>query len=269
MNKILAIAASDSLGGAGIQADIKVITSLNAHALNVITAVTAQNSIGVNAVHKVPARFIFEQFRAIMDDLAPDAVKIGMLYTKTAVREVAKFIKRYRPPNIVMDPVLKASTGQSLLEPDAISIIGKILIPLVDVVTPNLYEAGILVNKDIRDLDDMHLAAERIKSFGPDVVITGGHLSGRCTDLLYDGKDYYHFSDPEIGTKHTHGSGCVFSTSLATSLADEKDIVKATRFAHDFTRRAVTGGYKCGRGSGPVKVENTRKDFQCSQTGRI
>jgi hydroxymethylpyrimidine/phosphomethylpyrimidine kinase len=121
------------------------------------------------------------------------------------------------------------------------------------VVTPNLYEAGILAGKKVKDLNGMTEAARLIKALGPDVVITGGHLKGRCVDLLYDGRDFYHFSGPRIDTPHTHGSGCVFSTALATFLAQEKDVVNATRQTHDFTRRAIINGYPCGRGRGPVR----------------
>ena len=253
MKYILTIAGSDSCGGAGIQADIKTITNLGAHALTAITSLTAQNSLGVTAIHKVPVRFISKQLEAVMDDLIPDAVKIGMLYSKEAVMEVARVIKKHGLLNVVLDPVLNASTGRHLLEPEAISPLKEVLIPVTSVVTPNLYEAGIIADVNVRGPSEMAKAARVIRKLGPDVIITGGHLKDECIDLLYDGNDFHQFCSSRINTEHTHGSGCVFSTALATYLAQEKDVVKATKLAHDFTRCAIINAYACGRGSGPIK----------------
>ena len=253
MKYILTIAGSDSCGGAGIQADIKTITSLGAHALTAITALTAQNSLGVTAVHKVPARFISKQLEAVMSDLIPDAVKIGVLYSKEAVMEVARLIKKHGLKNVVLDPVLNASTGRHLLEPEAISPLKEVLIPITSVVTPNLYEAAIIADVNVRGPSEMAKAARVIRKMGPDVAITGGHLKGECMDLLYDGNDFHQFCSSRINTEHTHGSGCVFSTALATYLAQDKDVVKATKLAHDFTRCAIMNAYACGRGSGPIQ----------------
>jgi hydroxymethylpyrimidine/phosphomethylpyrimidine kinase len=250
---VLAIAGSDSCGGAGIQTDIKTITSLGAHALTVITAVTAQNSLGIAAVQNIPARFISKQIETVVEDICPDGAKIGMLSTRAAVREVARMIKKYSISRLVVDPVIKASTGKRLLEPEAIPLLKEILLPLARVVTPNLDEAEILTGKKVRDLKEMEEASKAIKSLGPDVVVTGGHLKEECVDLLYDGKDIYHFSGSRIGTEHTHGSGCVFSTALATFLALEDDVKKATKLAHGFTRRAIERGYPCGKGAGAVR----------------
>jgi hydroxymethylpyrimidine/phosphomethylpyrimidine kinase len=177
-----------------------------------------------------------------------------MLYSEAAVREVARFVKKYRPPYVVVDPVLSASTGKVLLKSEALSLLKEILLPLSSVVTPNLYEAETLTGKKVEELKEMAEAARMIKAIGPDVVVTGGHLKGECVDLLYDGKDNHQFSGSRIFTKHTHGSGCVFSTALATFLAREKNVIKATKMAHDFTRRAIINGYSCGKGSGPVQV---------------
>ncbi len=254
MKYILVIAGSDSFGGAGIQADIKTVTGLGAHALTALTAVTAQNSLGVTAIHEVPAHFIKKQLETVIDDIFPHAVKIGMLYSGAAVKEVVKFVKKYRPPHVVLDPVLSASTGKVLLKSEAMSLLKEILMPLASVVTPNLYEAEILTGKKVTEVKEMAEAARMIKDIGPDVVVTGGHLKEKCVDLLYYGKDNYQFSGPKISAKHTHGSGCVFSTALATFLAKEKDIIEATKLAHDFTRHAIINGYPCGMGPGPVQV---------------
>jgi hydroxymethylpyrimidine kinase/phosphomethylpyrimidine kinase len=254
MKTILVIAGSDSCGGAGIQADIKTITGLGAHPLTALTAITAQNSLGVAAVHAVPARFVSKQVGTIVDDMAPYAVKIGMLYSAATVKEVARLVKRYKLPHVVVDPVLRASTGTRLLESEAVPILKETLIPFASVVTPNIYEAETLSGIRIDTLKHMAEAAEVIKTLGPDVVITGGHLKGRCVDLLYDGRNIHKFYDSRIATKHTHGSGCVFSTALATFLAEEKGVVEATKLAHDFARRAIMGGYACGSGAGPVQA---------------
>jgi hydroxymethylpyrimidine/phosphomethylpyrimidine kinase len=261
MKYILVIAGSDSCGGAGIQADIRTITSLGAHASTAVTVLTAQNSLGITAIHKVSGRFIWKQLETIVDDLIPDAVKIGMLYSKEAVKEVARFVKKHCLQNVVLDPVLSASTGKKLLESGALSILKKDLIPVASIVTPNLFEAEILAHKKIEDQSEMPGVAKVIKQMGPDVVITGGHLQGECVDVLYNGSDLYEFCSSRIDTDHTHGSGCVFSSALATFLAQKKDVVKATKLAHDFVRCAILKGYPCGRGSGPVRPESGNK--QC------
>lgn len=253
MKYILSIAGSDSCGGAGIQADIKTITSLGAHPLTAITAVTAQNSLGIASIHRLPASFISKQIKTMLEDITPQAVKIGMLLTGAAVRAVAGMMKKYGISNLVLDPLLRASTGKRLLEPGAIPILRDVLFPLTRVVTPNIDEAEILTGKRIRNLKEMEEASKAIKELGPDVVITGGHLKDNCVDLLYDGKDIHHFSGSRLTIEHTHGSGCVFSTALATFLAMEGDIKRATRLAHDFTRKGIKDGYPCGRGAGVVR----------------
>jgi hydroxymethylpyrimidine kinase/phosphomethylpyrimidine kinase len=253
MKYVLTIAGSDSCGGAGIQADIKTISGLGAHPLTVITALTAQNSLGIDAVHETPATFISQQIETTVGDVFPDAVKIGMLSSGKAVRAVARMIKRFELRPVVVDPVLRASTGKSLLAPEAVSLIKEVLLPLSHMITPNLEEAETLTGKRVRNLQEMEEAAKHIKSLGPDVVVTGGHLKGECVDLLYDGKTVYHFSGVKIDTEHVHGTGCVFSSALATFLALKENVAKATELAHDFTRQAIERGYPCGKGTGTVR----------------
>jgi hydroxymethylpyrimidine kinase/phosphomethylpyrimidine kinase len=252
MKYVLAIAGSDSVGGAGIQADIKTITSLGAHALTAVTAVTAQNSLGITSIHRVPASFISSQIETIMADVIPDAVKIGMLFTGAAIKTVASTIRKYGASRVVLDPVIKASTGRHLLATGAVSLLREVLLPLAKVVTPNLEEAEMLTGKRVRNLREMKVASKAIKGMGPDVVVTGGHLKGRSVDLLYDGKDFHHFYGERIETSHTHGTGCVFSSALATLLAMDFELERAVKQAHDFTRRAIKKGYACGRGAGTV-----------------
>ena len=251
--KALTIAGSDSGGGAGIQADIKTITSLGAHALTAVTAVTAQNSLGIEAIYKVPERIVAQQIEAVVEDVFPDAVKTGMLPSGGAIKETARLIKEKGLERVIIDPVLRASTGHELMDVSAIILLKKNLLPLASVVTPNLEEAGILSGIKVDSLADMEKAVKEIKRMGTDVIVTGGHLNGEeCVDLLFNGKDMCYFRGPKLDTINTHGSGCVFSASLATFLAMEHDLVEATRLAHDFTRRAIEKGYPWGRGAGVV-----------------
>jgi hydroxymethylpyrimidine/phosphomethylpyrimidine kinase len=252
MKYVLTIAGSDSCGGAGIQADIKTITALGAHAMTAITAVTAQNSLGVSAVHEIPREFISMQIEAVIKDIHPDAVKIGMLSSGLVIETVAAAIRRYRLKNIVLDTVMKASSGHELMDSASLTLFKEVLLPLAVVTTPNLYEAGILAGGRVTKLDEMEWAAKEIKIFGPDVVITGGHLEGKCIDLLYDGKDTHLFQGERIATANTHGTGCVFSSSLACFLAMGNNIVEAVRLSQAFTRRAIENNYPCGRGPGSV-----------------
>lgn len=259
MKWVLAIAGSDSGGGAGIQADIRTISSLGAHALTAVTALTAQNSRNVAAIQKVPARFVSRQIETILVDTYPDAVKMGMLYTASCVREVARFLKRHPLPRTVLDPVLSASTGRALLEPDALAPLKDLLLPRVLVVTPNLREASVLSGRKVNTLREMEEAARVIHAMGPHVVVTGGHLKGACVDLLYDGEEMHAFRGERIATEHTHGSGCVFSTALATFLALGDDLRTAVEHAHGFARNAIRGGYASGKGAGAVRPRGERR----------
>jgi hydroxymethylpyrimidine/phosphomethylpyrimidine kinase len=252
MKCVLVIAGSDSCGGAGIQADVKTITRLGAHALTVVTALTAQNSVGIAGIHRVPARFVSRQIEAVLSDIRPDAVKIGMVYSRSSIREVARALRRHRLFNVVLDPVMAASTGASMLMEDAIALYRRGLIPLARVVTPNLREAEALSGIDVKGPEDMIAAAKAIHGMGPAVVVTGGHLEGAAQDLFWDGADARWFSDPRIETSHTHGSGCVFSSALAVFLAEGLGAARAAKMAHDFTRCAIVNAYACGRGAGPV-----------------
>jgi hydroxymethylpyrimidine/phosphomethylpyrimidine kinase len=250
----LSIAGSDSGGGAGIQADIKTIHSLGAHALIAVTSVTAQNSLGIRAIHEVPAKFISIQIETLLDDLFPDAVKIGMLFTGAAVRAVAGCLKKNSVENIVIDPVMRASTGRLLLEEGALQDFRDRLLPLATVVAPNLEEAGILTGRSVENLEQMKEASKEIQKSCPHVIITGGHLEGECTDLLYDGTGYHAFRGPKLETGFTHGSGCVFSAALATYLALGRDVRDAAGLSHDFTRKGIARGYACGRGAGVLRT---------------
>lgn len=259
MKRVLAIAGSDSGGGAGVQADIKTVTSLGAHALTVITALTAQNSLGVLGIHPVPPGFIARQIEAIVEDRPPHSVKVGMVFTAGAIKTVSRMIAVYKLSPVVVDPVLRASTGRLLLEPDAIRLLRDRLLPLATVVTPNLLEAELLTGKRVRTLKQMERAAFEIFQMGPRVVIKGGHLKRESSDVLFDGKDVTVFTGKKIASTCTHGTGCVFSSALATFLALGKNLIEATQLAHDLVRKAIQGGYSAGRGRGVVAPHSDRR----------
>jgi hydroxymethylpyrimidine kinase/phosphomethylpyrimidine kinase len=252
MKCVLSIAGSDSGGGAGIQADIKTITSLGAHALTVITALTAQNSLGISAIHPVPPGFIARQIKAVVEDRPPDSVKVGMVFTAAAVRAVSRMIADYGLSPVVVDPVLRASTGRLLLETGAIRLLKEHLLPLATVVTPNLDEAELLTGKRVRTLKEMERAALEIFRMGPRVVIKGGHLERDSSDVFFDGEELTVFPGKKIASLSTHGTGCVFSSALATFLAFGRNLKDAVQSAHNTVREAIRGGYTVGRGTGAV-----------------
>jgi len=252
MTTILTIAGSDSCGGAGIQADIKTIHRLGAHALCAVTAVTAQNSRGVEAVYPIPAPFISKQIEAVVSDSPPKAVKIGMLHTLEAVRAVVRVIVRRDLPNVVLDPVLCASTGEWLLEPGALDFFREELIPRVRVITPNLPEASMLTGSSVETVEEAEVAARTLRALGPDVVVTGGHLKGLCVDVLYDETGPHRFSGERIETSCTHGTGCVFSSAVATALGMGMELSSAVEQARTLVRNALRRGYACGMGTGLV-----------------
>jgi len=257
MKSVLSIAGSDSGGGAGVQADIKTITSLGAHALSVITALTAQNSLGVLAIHPVPTGFIARQIKAIVEDRPPDSVKVGMVFTAAAVKTVSRMIEGYGLSPVVLDPVFRASTGTCLLEPDALGVVKERLLPVAAVVTPNLDEAELLTGKKVRTLKEMERAAREIYRMGPRVVIKGGHLRHESSDLFFDGEGITIFRGTKIASTATHGTGCVFSSALATYLAMGQGMRQAVQSAHDLVRKAIRGGYSVGRGRGAVAPDSS------------
>jgi len=252
MKRVLTIAGSDSSGGAGMQADIKTITRIGCHAMSVVTALTAQNSEGVQGVYLIPATFVSKQIEALMADMVPDAIKLGMIFTASSIKAVARLVGKYRIPTLVIDPVLKSSTGSDLLEPGAVDVLRNTLLPLARVVTPNLHEAEVLTGIRVRNLEEMEEASRAIHALGPAVIIKGGHLQGESVDVLFDGKKIYHFSGARIMSPHTHGTGCVFSSALAAFLALDHSLEKAAKKAHDFVRGAIKKAYPCGTGAGPV-----------------
>jgi hydroxymethylpyrimidine/phosphomethylpyrimidine kinase len=249
----LTIAGSDSGGGAGIQADLKTFAALGVHGASVITALTAQNTVTVTAIHDVPARFIREQIDAVVSDLHPAAVKTGMLSTPETIAWVAEAILRLEIPNLVVDPVMVAKGGARLLRQDAVSAMRAELLPLATVITPNLPEATVLLGRPVVTLADRRDAARELHALGPKaVVVKGGHAEGDATDVLFDGDQMIELAGPRIDTRNTHGSGCTFSAAIAAGLARGLGVVEAVREAKHFITEAIRAGLEIGEGHGPV-----------------
>jgi len=253
MRTALTIAGSDSCGGAGIQADLKTFAACGVYGLSAITAVTAQNTCGVTAVKLMDAAILQAQIEALYTDIPVDAVKIGMLGSLELTAAVNVAIHRYNMKNIVLDPVLLASSGRSLLEPAAVEVMKRDLFPRVLIVTPNLPEAEGLSGIIVRTEADMLEAAKRINAMGAKyVIIKGGHLAGAAGDLLYDGQISEVFSQDRIDNIHTHGTGCTFSSAIAAGLAKGLEVRAAVSEAKAYITMAIRHGFKLGQGAGPT-----------------
>lgn len=253
MKRILTIAGSDSGGGAGIQADLKAITLLGGYGMSVLTALTAQNTTGVQAIHAVPASFVKKQIDSVLSDIGADVIKTGMLANREIVEVVSKKIEQYGIQTVVVDPVMVSKSGAFLLRKDAQKALIKRLIPLATVITPNLFEASALTNKRIDSLDGMRKAAINIWAMGAKfVVIKGGHLKGKAIDLLYDGASHIEFENERIETKNTHGTGCTFASAIATFLARGETVPGAVNHAKNFITMAIRASFNLGKGTGPT-----------------
>ena len=230
MKIALSIAGFDPTGGAGLQEDLKVFHALDVYGLSSAAALTAQNTRGVKEAVPVEARFLRKQLEVLLSDITPDAVKIGMLYSADNARVVERIIRKYSLHNIVLDPVIRPSRGKRLAEARLPAAIRDVLLPLCAVVTPNLHEAAVLAGMRIRDAEDMASAAVRIRGFGPNcVIITGGHLEGEPTDILYDGRFTRLRGKRSQG--EFHGTGCAFSSALTAMLARGHSLREAARLA--------------------------------------
>jgi hydroxymethylpyrimidine/phosphomethylpyrimidine kinase len=253
MKRILTIAGSDSGGGAGIQADLKTITLLGGYGMSVITALAAQNTVGIQGIHDVPARFVERQIDSVLSDIGADAIKTGMLVNQEIIEVVAKKIKQYKVEKVVVDPVMVSKSGTTLLRKDARDALIKKLIPLAWVVTPNLMEASVLSRLRVNSLEGMKKAAQHIYRLGAKhVVVKGGHLKGMAIDLLYDGKIFNEIEGPRIDAKNTHGTGCTFASAIATLLARGDSVSETVRKAKIFVTMAIRSGISLGKGTGPT-----------------
>jgi hydroxymethylpyrimidine/phosphomethylpyrimidine kinase len=247
--RVLTIAGSDSCGGAGIQADLKTIMALGGLGTSVITALTAQNTLGVQDIYEIPPEFVEKQFASVMADVGVDAAKTGMLTNTGILRTVAHMIRKYGIEKVVVDPVMAAKGGEALIRGGSRDALIKELIPLAFVVTPNIPEAEVLAEMRITSTSDMKEAAKVIYGFGAkNVVVKGGHLAGDAADILYDGKKFHQFSSPRIDEKETHGTGCTFSAAIATLLAKGESVSKAVQGAKTYITRAIKTSYSIGAG---------------------
>jgi len=253
--RVLAIAGSDSGGGAGIQADIKTITMLDAYAATAITALTAQDTSGVHAIHMVPPEFVHRQIAVVLDDIGADAVKTGMLGDAATIEAVADALARHAPGvPLVVDPVMVAKGGASLLEHDAVAALTRILLPMASLLTPNLPEAEVLSGLVIADVGAMHRAAAALLRLGvPAVLLKGGHLPGdEVVDLLATRDGCEEFAAPRIASRHTHGTGCTLASAIAAGLAQGMTLRDAVLRARAYVRAAITAAPGIGKGHGPL-----------------
>ena len=253
MKKVLSIAGSDCSGGAGIQADLKTFSAHGVFGMSVIVSVVAENTSRVIDIQNVTPDMIEKQIDAVFEDIEVDAVKIGMLSTPECMKAVAAKVKQYQPENVVIDPVMYAKNGCPLMEPTAVSTLIETIIPLADVLTPNIPEAEKIADMQISTVSDMETAARKIHSMGcKSVVVKCGHHIGNAVDVLFDGRNFYHFETAHIDTKNTHGTGCTFSSAIASQLAKGKSVPDAVKAAKTYVTMAIEHSLAIGKGCGPT-----------------
>ena len=254
MKRCLTIAGSDSGGGAGLQADLKTFAAFGVFGMSAVTAVTAQNTVAVTGMVEITPDLVAAQIDAVASDIGIDAAKTGMLSGSAVVLAVADVIARHRIPNLVVDPVMVAKSGARLLGEEAIEPLVGRLLPLAEIVTPNLPEACALTGIDVTNEEGMRVAARRIHAFGPRaVVIKGGHLEGPdVLDLYYDGRTFEALRGERIESRSTHGTGCTFAAALAAGLALGNRPLDAVRRAKEYVAGAIRAAPRLGRGSGPL-----------------
>jgi len=254
---VLTIAGFDSSGGAGIQADIKTISALGCFATSVLTALPVQNTTGVKSIHSIPNMVVEEQLRAVLDDIFPDAIKIGMVHSCELVSTIVRALKNYPKASLVFDPVMVATSGHKLIEDKTILSIIEQLFPLADIITPNLDEAAVLAQMQIKTVDDMYVAGEKIKRLGCNsLLLKGGHLDLEQLTSLYFSSDgqVHEYHSKKYDTNNTHGSGCTLSSAIASYIAQGKSFSEAVMLAHDYVQQAIFHGkdVQTGKGNGPL-----------------
>lgn len=253
MNTTLTIAGSDSCGGAGIQADIKTMTMNGVYAMSAITALTAQNTLGVTGIMDVTPEFLAKQLDAVFTDIRPDAVKIGMVSQTGLIKIISDKLKEYDAKNIVVDPVMVATSGARLIEEDAIDVLKDELLPLATVLTPNIPEAEILSGQSIASADEMIFAAKKInEAYGCGVLLKGGHAVNDANDLLYQNGKFTWFKGRRINNPNTHGTGCTLSSAIAANLAKGYKLEAAVDKAKQYISGALADMLDLGQGSGPM-----------------
>ena len=253
MKTALSIAGSDCSGGAGIGADIKTMTMNGVYAMSAITALTAQNTTGVRSIMEATPEFLKEQIDAVFEDIRPDAVKIGMVSSAELIKVIAERLDYYKAENIVVDPVMVATSGSELMKTDAISVLTGELLPLATLVTPNIPEAEVLSGQFIYTKEDMERVAKLIgDTYGCAVLLKGGHSVSDANDLLYANGNYKWFSGKRINNPNTHGTGCTLSSAIASNLAKGYDLETSIRRAKDYISGALAAMLDLGQGSGPM-----------------
>ncbi|MFV0289437.1 MAG: bifunctional hydroxymethylpyrimidine kinase/phosphomethylpyrimidine kinase [Mangrovibacterium sp.] len=256
--RVLSIAGSDPSGGAGIQADIKSISACGCFATTAITAIVNENTVGVYGVHPIPLDFVQGQIKSVLDDIGTDAIKIGMLHSSELIRAVKASLLQYEVPNIVLDPVMVATSGDALLLPEAIATLKNELIPMSRLITPNIPEAEILSGEKIHNLKDMHRVAQKLgEKCRVSVLLKGGHQqTAQINDVFFnrEEQEVIQLESNYINTKNKHGTGCSLSSALASFLARGKDLNSAVRSAKHYIDRSIESGaaYQIGKGNGPV-----------------
>lgn len=250
--RVLTVAGSDSGGGAGIQADLKTMLALGVHGMSVVCAITAQNSTGVQGWWEVPAEAVKAQLQSVLSDIGVDAVKTGMLGTAASAGAVADALAGVTAP-VVVDPVAASGHGDALLDPGGLEVLTTRLLPLAEVVTPNLAEVRALTGVQVESEADMRRAVTAVRALGPRwVLITGGHLPGDPVDLLSDGEHTYRFAGPRLPGGNTHGTGCTLASAIASWLARGQDVPGAVARAKEFVTGAIRASFPLGSGTGPV-----------------
>lgn len=259
LKKALTIAGSDSGGGAGIQADLKTFSALGVYGMSVITSITAQNTTGVIAVEDISSAMVAKQIDAVFSDVKVDAVKIGMLSNREIIKVIAKGLRKWKVKRVVLDPVMVSESGSKLLELEAYSVLIRELIPLVDIITPNLSEVSVLLKKEVITLKDMEEAARELIKMGcSSVLVKGGHLADRgpanikAIDVYYDGQSLLRYQADRIETKNTHGTGCTYSSAIAAYLALGFKMDRAIAKAKEYITEAIQNSLDIGKGPGPT-----------------
>lgn len=253
MKTALSIAGSDCSGGAGIQADLKTFSAHGVFGMTVITSVVAENTFRVTDYQDIRPDIIEKQIDDIFEDIPPDAIKIGMLSCRETMLAVAKKLRERKPRNIVVDPVMYAKNGSALMEESAIATLISEIVPLADLITPNIPEAEKMTGVEIKSHDDMKESAKKIHAMGcRAVVVKGGHSVGDAVDILFDGKNFFEFSAPRVDTKHTHGTGCTFSSAIAANLALGHSVNESVEKAKAYINDAIIHAPQLGKGNGPT-----------------
>ena len=253
MRTALSIAGSDSCGGAGIQADIKTMTMNGVYAMSAVTALTAQNTTGVNAIQEATPEFLKQQLDAVFEDIFPDAVKIGMVSSSELIRVIGDRLRFYHAKNVVVDPVMVATSGSALMKTDAVQTLTEELFPLATLITPNIPEAEILSGLTIENKEDMLTAANKIGAiYGCAVLLKGGHSINDANDLLFANGEVYWFEGKRIDNPNTHGTGCTLSSAIAANLAKGFGLSESVLRAKDYISGALSAMLDLGKGSGPM-----------------